>query len=175
MIENELFPMVGVVLLYEGAKIPERMTEKSACYDVFAYIQECVGVIKIYDGWDNMTQTRVTGDSIIIPPFGRALIPTGCKFKIPDGYSIRIHPRSGNALKRHLTLPNCEGVIDCDYPEQTYALIANNTFIPKSIAHLERVCQLELVPVVEFQFKELPEDFGQMTDRKSGLGSTGEK
>lgn len=169
---EKLIPLVGLVRLYPGALAPERMTQKSACYDVFCYITPEVGTIKMFDVYDNAFKVPVTDNQFIIQPFSRALIPTGCKFRIPDGYSIRLHPRSGNALKRHLTLPNCEGVIDCDYPEQTYALIANNTFVPKPILHLERVCQLELVPVVEFQFHDM-EDFGQLTDRKGGLGSTG--
>jgi dUTP pyrophosphatase len=45
------------------------------------------------------------------PPQERALIPTGLIFDIPEGYSIRIHPRSGMALKYGLILANCRG---CD-------------------------------------------------------------
>ncbi len=169
---ENLIPLVGFVRVYPGAMKPERMTQKSACYDVFCFITPEVGTIKMYDVYDNEYKVPVTENQFVIPPFARALIPTGCKFRIPDGYSIRLHPRSGNALKRYLTLPNCEGIIDSDYPEQTYALIANNTFVPKPILHLERVCQMELTPVVEFQLID-EEDFGQITDRVSGLGSTG--
>lgn len=171
-IMSNVIPLIGLVRMYSDSKVPERMTAKSACYDVFAYITPEVGSITVYDGYDNKHDVQITNDTLIIPPFSRALIPTGWKFRIPGGYSIRIHARSGNALKKHLTLPNCEGIIDEDYNKQTYALIANNTFIPKSIMHFDRVCQLELVPVVEIQFEEV-EDFDRISDRDGGLGSTG--
>ncbi len=169
---DKVIPLIGLVRMYEGAVAPERMTQKSACYDVFCFITPEVGMITMYDVYDNETAVPVTENRIIIPPFVRALIPTGWKFKIPDGYSIRLHPRSGNALKRNITLPNCEGIIDQDYNKQTYVLLVNNTFVPKSIMHLERVCQLELSPVVEAQFEEV-EDFDRLSDRDGGLGSTG--
>lgn len=169
-----VLPVVGLVKLYEDAKCPERMTQLSACYDVFCYLNPKEKIyIKMFDAYDNEYKIPLNDDKFMISPFCRALIPTGCKFKIPSGYSIRLHPRSGKAFKEGITLANCEGVIDADYPEQTFILLINQTFLPKTIKHHERLCQLELVPVVEFQFFNLSEDFGQITDRVSGVGSTG--
>ena len=49
---------------------------------------------------------------VIIKPLDRALIPTGVKADIPDGFEIQVRPRSGLALKRGITVLNTPGTID---------------------------------------------------------------
>ena len=51
-------------------------------------------------------------ESITINPGGRALIPTGLRVAIPEGYEIQVRPRSGLALKNGITLLNTPGTID---------------------------------------------------------------
>jgi dUTP pyrophosphatase len=48
------------------------------------------------------------------------LIPTGLIADIPEGFSVRIHSRSGLAFKQGVYLTNCEGVIDSDYVDPNY-------------------------------------------------------
>ena len=48
---------------------------------------------------------------ITIPAFGRALIPTGLKFDIDDGYEIQIRTKSGLAINQGLIVLNSPGVI----------------------------------------------------------------
>ena len=36
---------------------------------------------------------------VVLPPLGRALIPTGLFMAIPAGYEAQVRPRSGLALK----------------------------------------------------------------------------
>lgn len=38
-------------------------------------------------------------EPLIIEPGASALIPTGLRFAIPEGYEIQVRPRSGLALK----------------------------------------------------------------------------
>lgn len=165
-------PLVGIWKIYKDAKKPQKMTEEAACYDFFAYLKKDM-VIVYYDGYNEKKSELIKEDGINIKPFCRYLIPTGCKFLIPKGNSLRIHPRSGNGLKRGLSIPNCEGIIDSDYPEQTYIILANYTFCETFIKHYDSLCQIELNNTLDFQFYDLDADFGQMTNRVSGLGSTG--
>ena len=57
-------------------------------------------------------ETRHLIESITINPGGRALIPTGLRVAIPEGYEIQVRPRSGLALKNGITLLNTPGTID---------------------------------------------------------------
>jgi dUTP pyrophosphatase len=164
--------MVGIFKLNENAKTPERATRLSACYDLFACLNP-YDVVKSYDVNNIETPLVVPKEKeITINPGDRVLVPTGCKFKIPHGYSIRLHPRSGLSLKNGISLSNCEGVIDEDYTKPTFMLLTNESNIPFPVKHGDRLTQMELVPVIEIEFEPVP-DFGDFTDRKGGLGSTG--
>lgn len=52
-------------------------------------------------------------EDIIVSPLGRALVSTGLKFDIPNGYEIQVRPKSGLALKEGLTVLNTPGTVDC--------------------------------------------------------------
>lgn len=45
-------------------------------------------------------------EAVVIAPGTRALIPTGLKAAVPDGYEMQLRPRSGLALKNGITLLN---------------------------------------------------------------------
>ena len=47
-----------------------------------------------------------------LPPFGRALIPTGIKLSIPEGYEIQVRPKSGLARNQGSTVLNTPGTVD---------------------------------------------------------------
>ena len=76
---------------YNNIKLPQRATTGSAGYDFFipypAYIAE---------NWF-------------------AVIPTGIRCKIEDGWVLNIYPRSGLGFKNKLHLYNTVGIIDSDY------------------------------------------------------------
>tara|TARA_Y100000996_G_C22525509_1_gene644259 strand:- start:28 stop:474 length:447 start_codon:yes stop_codon:yes gene_type:complete len=113
---------------------------------------------------------------VIIAPGDRLLIPTGIIFDIPEGYSIRLHPRSGLALKRGLTLCNAEGVIDSDYVEPVYAAVLNQSGRTQNIYYGDRICQAEQRSAKHInRFEILSQRPAQKTDRDGGFGSTGTK
>jgi dUTP pyrophosphatase len=103
----------------------------------------------------------------------RILIPTGLIFDIPNGYSVRLYPRSGLALKQGLTLANNVGIIDSDYVEPVFAMITNISGTIKYIKHNERVCQGELFKDHSCILEEISEQPGRKTNRDGGFGSTG--
>jgi dUTP pyrophosphatase len=56
---------------------------------------------------------------------GRALVPTGIRLAIPDGYAGFVQPRSGLALRHGVTLANSPGLIDSGYRDELAVIIIN--------------------------------------------------
>ncbi|HBL32126.1 MAG TPA: dUTP diphosphatase, partial [Acidobacteria bacterium] len=54
-------------------------------------------------------------DEVVLPPGGRALIPTGLVLEIPAGWEGQVRPRSGLALRHGIAVLNSPGTIDSDY------------------------------------------------------------
>lgn len=163
------------VFTFNGAQVPTPATANSACFDLAANLVPGTPV-KLWDEY-NAPQTRTVDDcgEIMIDMMERMLVPTGLIFDIPDGWSLRLHPRSGTALKKGLNLANCEGVVDSDYVHETFLLIINNSLTRVTIEHGERLAQGEFVPVCSFPLVRLESAPLQKTDRIGGLGSTGTK
>jgi dUTP pyrophosphatase len=150
----------------------------AACFDLGAFIPKDEKV-KIYEGKE-FTEVEPQYDNdkedyyILLMPGERAMVRTGLTFNLPADYSLRIHPRSGMALKYGLTLANCEGVVDEDYTYETKLIVLNtNTQEPIKIYNRDRIAQAELVKYEQCKFAEIYEQPGLKTDRVGGFGSTG--
>jgi dUTP pyrophosphatase len=100
------------------------------------------------------------------------MVPTQLVFDIPEGWSMRLHMRSGLAIKGGLVLSNSEGIVDSDYTDQLMVLITNTSSIPVRINHGDRICQGELVPVYRTQFNHCAKPEPK-ANRTGGFGSTG--
>ena len=109
----------------------------------------------------------------MIYPGERALIPTGLILDIPTGYSVRLHVRSSMALKQGIALANSEGVIDSDYVEPTFVMLYNSSTSTVHILNGERICQGELVSMMDYTLDRIYAKPGSKTDRVGGFGSTG--
>lgn len=81
----------NVRAVYDGIKLPQRATSGSAGYDFYAPADI----------------TLKKGES--------ALIPTGIRAKMEDGWVLQIFPRSGLGFKHRVQLDNTVGIIDADY------------------------------------------------------------
>lgn len=164
--------------LNEKAKEPIFGSSEAACFDL-SCIFEPNQVISLYLDDKDKKQgrpVRLNKDGnpyVLIYPNERMLIPTGLVFDIPNGYSMRLHARSGVALKRGLTLVNSEGVIDSDYVEEVFAAVVNLSNVAQTIESGERICQGELVKSLKYGIDEVTERPGQKTNRDGGFGSTG--
>lgn len=157
---------------------PNFQTRMAACFDLAAYIPKDEQ-IKIYSGKE-LTEIKPEWDEekgtcfIALMPGERALIRTGLTFDIPADYSIRIHPRSGMALKYGLTLANAEGIVDEDYTYETKLIVLNtNSMDSVKIYNGDRIAQAEVVKYEQVQFAEIYNQPGLKTDRVGGFGSTG--
>ncbi len=110
--------------------------------------------------------------TVTLAPGARALVPTGLRIEIPDGYEAQIRPRSGLALKNGITLPNAPGTIDSDYRGPLGVIVMNAGEAPFVIAHGDRIAQMVVAPVVQARF-DLADGLGNTARGSGGFGSTG--
>ena len=111
-------------------------------------------------------------ESITINPGGRALIPTGLRVAIPEGYEIQVRPRSGLALKNGITLLNTPGTIDADYRGDIGVIVINHGTEPFTIMAGDRIGQIVLNKVERIEWKEV-DNLPDTIRGEGGFGSTG--
>ena len=110
--------------------------------------------------------------AVELAPGARALVPTGLRLAVPEGYEVQLRPRSGLALKHGITLPNSPGTIDSDYRGPLGVIVMNAGQEPFMISHGMRIAQMVLAPVVQTDFA-LVEALDDTTRGAGGFGSTG--
>lgn len=151
-------------------KSPERGTSKSAGIDFF-----------------------VPNDSemLVIPPHRDALIPSGIKADIPEGYMLMAADKSGvvtslDACLRIHRKPKKEAflgaviigakIVDEDYQGEIHIHLINTSNMAVRIKPGMKIAQFILAPVDYCKLVEVPKDklFAETTERgEGGFGSTG--
>jgi dUTP pyrophosphatase len=114
-------------------------------------------------------------EEIIIPSFGRALVPTGIILDIPEGFEVQIRSKSGLALNQGLMVLNSPGTIDQGYIGEIKVIIFNTNNHSVVVEKGMKVAQAVLANVVSGKFVELNkiENIGQKERGSNGFGSTG--
>jgi len=101
------------------------------------------------------------------------LIPTGLAIHLANpGYAAMILPRSGMGHKNGIVLGNLVGLIDSDYQGQLMVSTWNRGHSAFTLAPMERLAQLIIVPVLQVAFNVVDE-FGMSERGAGGFGSTG--
>ena len=78
----------------------------------------------------------------------RALVPTGVRIALPEGYAAFVVPRSGLAVRHGITIVNSPGTIDAGYRgEIKVALLNTDRAEAYEIAAGDRIAQLIVSPV----------------------------
>lgn len=101
-----------------------------------------------------------------------ALLPTGFKMAIPEGFEAQIRPRSGLAIKHGIGLINSPGTIDSDYRGEVKVAVINlgeEDFIFK---RGDRVAQMVITRVWQAGIEVV----GELDETKrsdGGFGHTG--
>lgn len=106
-------------------------------------------------------------------PGERAMVETGVRIALPEGYVGLVNPRSGLAARCGLSIVNAPGTIDSGYRGQIKVLLIN-TDLRESV-HLDagsRIAQLVIVPVVQAVFQPVG-DLDETERGQGGYGSTG--
>lgn len=106
----------------------------------------------------------------VAPGGGRALVPTGIAFAIPDGYAGFVQPRSGLALRHGVTVLNSPGLIDAGYRDELKVLLVNlDPHDAFEVQRGDRIAQL----VVQAVGRVVWEMVDTLTDSERGVGGFG--
>jgi dUTP pyrophosphatase len=105
-----------------------------------------------------------------VGPGERKLVRTGVAIQLPEGYVGLVHPRSGLAVKKGLTLLNAPGTIDAGYRGEILVNLINHD--PRNIAKIlrgERIAQLVVQRVERAHFHRVE----KLSDSARGIGGHG--
>ncbi|MDR1228020.1 MAG: dUTP diphosphatase [Azoarcus sp.] len=112
-------------------------------------------------------------EALTLHPGQTALVPSGLAIHLADsGLAAIVLPRSGLGHKHGIVLGNLVGLIDSDYQGQIMVSVWNRGSEVFTIAPMERIAQLVVVPVVQAAF-EVVDDFAASARGEGGFGSTG--
>ncbi len=108
----------------------------------------------------------------VIPAGGKAVIPTGIRCEMEEGWVLMLFPRSGLGFRHQVRLSNTVGIIDSDYAfaeneGHIQVSLRNPTEQDLVIRMGERFCQ------GIFLAFGLAEEEDAFTERRGGMGSTG--
>ena len=147
---------IRITLLNDRARIPTRMTDGSAGYDLYAAVDAVVPA----------STTSATGSVDI----GRCLVPLGFAIELPIGTVGRIASRSG--LSVNLNVEVGAGWIDSDFRGEVMVELKNLSSSDYRVTAGDRIAQLIILMTAEAEFVATNELEG--TSRGTwGIGSTG--
>ncbi len=110
----------------------------------------------------------------LIEPGESALIPTGLRLQIPQGFEIQVRPRSGLALKHQITVLNTPGTIDADYRGEVGVILINHGKKSFIVEPGMRIAQLVVAKAYRAEYQSASSLL--LSARGSGgFGHTGEK
>ncbi|NDC47863.1 MAG: dUTP diphosphatase [Micrococcales bacterium] len=111
---------------------------------------------------------------IVLEAGDRALVPTGVRIAIPNGYVGLVHPRSGLAVKNGITVLNAPGTIDSGYRGEIMVPLINHSREQFSISRGDRIAQIIFQAYEQVRFITVAELPGSQRGSQ-GFGSTGVK
>jgi dUTP pyrophosphatase len=110
---------------------------------------------------------------ILLEPGARALVPTGFRMALPEGFEAQIRPRSGLALEHGVTVVNAPGTIDADYRGEVGVVLLNTGASLFRVVRGARIAQLVLAAVLRFDWQPGPMAVEASGRAAGGFGSTG--
>lgn len=139
------------ILNASGNPMPEYATSGAAGIDVRAWLPD---------------------RPLTLQPLARAVVPTGLKMEIPEGWECQIRPRSGLAAKHGITVLNSPGTIDSDYRGEIGVILINLSAEPFTIENGERIGQMVFTPAPQVRLVEAT-SLGQTDRGEGGFGHSG--
>ncbi|MDR6198497.1 dUTP pyrophosphatase [Microbacterium sp. SORGH_AS428] len=115
----------------------------------------------------------IAAEGVRLGPGERALVGTGVRIALPEGYAAFVMPRSGLAAKHGVTVVNAPGTVDAGYRgEIKVALLNTDRTEAYEVSAGDRIAQLVVLPIPPVRF--LPVDELPASVRgEGGFGSTG--
>jgi dUTP pyrophosphatase len=116
-----------------------------------------------------------SSEEIILGPFGRALIPTGIKFNLPEGYEIQVRSKSGLAINQGLMVLNSPGTVDQGYTGEIKVIVFNTNNHEVVITKGMKVAQCVIASCISGKFVNLIKvnEINTKDRNDNGFGSTG--
>lgn len=111
---------------------------------------------------------------VVLNPGKRALIPTGLRIELPEGYEMQIRPRSGLALKHGISVLNSPGTIDADYRGEIGIILANLGEEPFTVNPGDRIAQMVLSRYSSVKWDESA-SLSETQRGDGGFGHTGKE
>ena len=140
------------IQLNEGARIPVYGSAQAAGADLCA----CLG----------------NGGSLVLEPHKRAMVPTGVRIALPEGFEAQVRPRSGLAAKAGITVLNSPGTVDSDYRGEMKVILINHSDEPFVIRDGDRIAQMVIARHESAAF-EVVASLDDTQRGEGGFGSTG--
>jgi len=112
------------------------------------------------------------GEDLVLKPLGRALVPTGLKIAVPQGYEVQVRPRSGLALKFGITCLNSPGTVDSDYRGEVGVILVNLGSEDFVIRRGDRIAQMVVAQHARIVW-DVRETLETTIRGEGGFGSTG--
>lgn len=110
---------------------------------------------------------------LVIAPGERKMVSSGIAFAIPEGYCGLVLPRSGNAIKSGITLPNAPGLLDSNYRGEILVPLINHDKTNDFVIHVgDRIAQLLIMECPKVEFIEVDE-LDSTNRGEAGFGSSG--
>jgi len=125
------------------------------------------------DGAAGLDLLAAVDAALRLEPMGRALVPTGIRLALPEGFEAQIRPRSGLALRHGVTVLNAPGTIDADYRGEIAVILINLGPVSFAIERGARIAQLVVAPVLRAAWAEKAVEAAATRRGDGGFGSTG--
>ena len=109
---------------------------------------------------------------VTLDPGNRALVDTGLKIALPEGYEGQVRPRSGLAHRHGVTVLNSPGTIDADYRGEVKVLLVNHGREPFAVERGMRIAQLVVAQHARVEWVRR-EALDETVRGPGGFGSTG--
>ena len=107
-----------------------------------------------------------------LAPMSGTAVPVGVVLELPSEYEAQIRPRSGLAVKHHITVTNSPGTVDANYRGEVKAILYNLGKEPFTIKRGDRIAQMVICKLPEIELKEVAA-LSESDRGTGGFGSTG--
>jgi dUTP pyrophosphatase len=140
---------------------------------IIAPVLDGTTVVPSYSHPGDAGADLVAAEAVHLEPGERALVATGVRIALPEGYAAFVVPRSGLAAKHGISIVNSPGTVDAGYRgEIKVSLINTDIRSAYDVAVGDRIAQLIIMPVTRAVFIPV-EELSDSARGDGGFGSTG--
>ncbi|MEJ6548326.1 MULTISPECIES: dUTP diphosphatase [unclassified Corynebacterium] len=118
-----------------------------------------------------------SAEDVTLAPGERALVGTGIAIALPAGTVGLVHPRSGLAWKKGVSIVNAPGTVDADYRGEVKVCLINlDPAVPVTVSRGDRIAQLLVQDVSLCAVQEVADvdALGETSRGAGGHGSSGD-